>query len=147
MVVITVEKGNDLVEKPEFRFGFKSVPLPIEPETAAPVLEPVSQSVARTPVRKPKLLSKTGKIAMRALKDASDQVGIINGGSANIPAGVRTVTKAQWRLYAYQNGISDGESESAKRRAFRLGYGAVVGDGLAMVWDEQVWITQKGEAA
>jgi hypothetical protein len=148
-VLVTVEKGNDLVERPELKFEFKSVPLPVKPATTAPVLVAVSQGIAKAaPARRPKLLSKAGKIALRALKEACAQVGVPNTTkSENIPAGVRTVTKEQWRRYAYQSGISTGETQSANRKAFALGYNAVIGDGLAMVWNEQVWITRKGEIA
>jgi hypothetical protein len=145
-VIVTVEKGNDMVDKPEFRFEFRSVRLPIKPETTAPVLEPISQGIAKS-TTKPRNLSKTGKIALRALKEARNQVGTANSDSVNIPSGVRTVSRDTWRRYAYQLGISTGESESANRKAFNLGYSAVIGDGLAMVWNNQVWITTKGEAA
>lgn len=147
-VVVAVEKGNDLVEKPEFRFEFKSVPLPVEPETTAPVLVPISQGTVKAAARKPKLLSKAGKIALRALQEALDQAGVLNGpGSDHIPSGVRVTTKDVWRRYAYQAGISEGDSPDAKKKAFKRGYEAVISDGFALAWGEQIWMPKKGEAA
>jgi hypothetical protein len=115
------------------------------------IITPLDEASIPKPAKKgakPKSMTRTGKIAFQALREALTQAGTINGpGSEHIPAGARTTTKDMWRRYAYQAGISDSEDQSAKRKAFARGYDAVLGDGHAKVWGEQVWIPSAKEKA
>ncbi len=111
------------------------------------IIVPIDEADVPKPATKgtnPKSMTGTGKIAMKALQEAIGQAGTISTGSPNIPTGTPTVTKDLWRRYAYQLGISDGESESSKRQAFGRGFKEVIASNRAAIWGEEVWITQKG---
>jgi hypothetical protein len=64
------------------------------------------------------------QIAPRALRAAIDEVGEVPASSNHIPARVRTVSVDQWRGHAYRMGISEADTDDAKRMAFRRAHGA-----------------------
>jgi hypothetical protein len=138
-VVVAVEKGNDVVEKPEFRFEFKSVALPVEPETTAPVMVPIANDIAK-PSAKAKL-TKPAKTALRALIEALEKHGESAPASENIPAGIMVTTERHWRQLCYRMGISSGE-DRAKQKAFKAAHDALVGDQVVGTYDGFYWLAR-----
>src|SRR5262249_54443163 len=83
-------------------------------------------------------LSKAAQIALRALREALDEVGAIPPASNHIPAGVRCVSIDQWRRNAYARGISTSEKPRARQAAFQRAVehlnGSVIG-----IWGDHAW--------
>jgi hypothetical protein len=86
-------------------------------------------------------LPKAAQIALRALKEALAECGIIPTASNHIPTGVRVVTIDEWRQYAYRMGISTSPEDRAKQQAFKRASEHLIGSGHLGVWDDQVWLT------
>jgi AAA domain len=95
------------------------------------------------PVPKPTKvgMTKSAQIALRALHEAIDELGIVPPASNHIPEKVKTVSIDQWRQYAYRRGISNSEEDRAKQQAFKRAYEHLIGSERARVWDGQVWPT------
>jgi hypothetical protein len=86
-------------------------------------------------------MTKAGAIALRALREAVDEVGAVPPASNHIPEKIKTVTVEQWRDYAYRRGISSSSEPRAKQQAFQRSHTALIGSGHANVWDGQAWPT------
>jgi hypothetical protein len=95
-----------------------------------PSSEPVHAGQAR--------MNKSAKTALRALREAIDEIGKVPPASNHIPQRVKTVTIDQWRKYAYARGISDGE-DRARQKAFKRAYDDLIGSEHAKVWEVHVW--------
>lgn len=85
-------------------------------------------------------LSPAQRIALQALERAIEEVGAKPPTNPNIGAR-KVATVDQWRLYAYQMGISKGTGESAKRMAFDRAVEHLASEKLALVWGEFCWCT------
>lgn len=109
------------------------------------VVVTVDGSLITTASKTPRL-SKAAKTALRALRAAIDELGVIPAPSDHIPAGVRVVTVDQWRDYAYRMGISTSSEDRAKQQAFKRSSEYLIGDGHVACWDGQVWLTRQREA-
>jgi AAA domain len=88
--------------------------------------------------RKTARLPKSPQIALRALCEAVQELGVVPPVSNHIPNGVRTVTIDQWRQYAYARGISTGEGR-AKQQAFKRATDLLIGNEHVGIWGEQSW--------
>jgi hypothetical protein len=139
LAVMEVDKANDLVDKPRFEFEFKSVALPVEPETTASVVIPVAtgQRAARRAPRLPK----AAQTALRALQEAIEEFGEPAPASNHVPPGIKVTTLDRWRQYAYARGISASEESRAKQQAFRRASEHLIGAQIAGVWNELCWKT------
>jgi AAA domain-containing protein len=104
-VAVEVDKANDLVEKPRFEFQFKTVVLPIEPETTAPVVLQVQ------PLQKSGGL-KSGNLAPR-YKLARDVLAECAAGgesapiALNLPAGYLVTKNEDFRTQLISRGVID----------------------------------------
>jgi hypothetical protein len=139
-VVVTVEWMKDGPEGEVIVSRLEQVEVGQDPDgdpITSCVVVPVD-GPAPTP-DKPKGLPKAAKTALRALREATDEVGEVPPASNHIPAAMRVVTFDQWRDYAYRLGISTGE-ERARRLAFQRATEQLIGDGRVGVWDEQAWL-------
>jgi hypothetical protein len=105
-----------------------------EPITSC-VIVPVEGNVILFPKAK-RRLTDGAKIALKALQLAISEVGEIVQ-SSEIPATVKTITKAVWRRYAEARGISGSEKDDARRMAFNRAVERLVADGWAGMWDER----------
>jgi len=47
------------------------------------------------------------------------------------------VTKEQWREYAYRRGISEGDTERSRQKAFKSAFEHLV---QVHVWGDYVWL-------
>jgi hypothetical protein len=102
----------------------------------------VVEAATRAGKPKPKAHKVTGaaQIALNALRKALDEMGQAAPGSNTIPSNVRVVTLDQWRVYAYRSGVSEGDDESAKRKAFARAHERLLGAGLVGAWTDYRWL-------
>jgi hypothetical protein len=103
-------------------FRFESVPLSVDEETGKKTTAPVLIS-ADAPTdaanKKSRRLSKGAEIALRALKEAVEELGTVPPASNHIPPKAKVVTMKQWRDYAARRGICSSDSEDVKVRVGR----------------------------
>jgi AAA domain len=85
----------------------------------------------------------SGQIALRALNEAIAECGEPAPPSNHIPKDVRVTTIECWRKYAYQMGISDGQTERARQDAFKRAKDGLLAKQLICVWGEYVWAVAK----
>ena len=86
-------------------------------------------------------LSKGAVIALRALGEAVDELGVKSTNlAAQIPAGAKTVTNAQWQKQSYMRGISVSDEDAAKRMAFKRSSEHLIASGRVGSWDGLVWL-------
>jgi hypothetical protein len=144
-VHLTVDKANDLVDKPRFAFTFKSVVLCTDPETGiettAPVMMPTDMQPAPVKAKRQKNLPPGARIAHRALIEALDRHGEPSPASAYIPTKVRVVTEENWRAVCNQMGISTGERR-AKEKAFERARERLVADQIVGTFEGLYWVAR-----
>jgi hypothetical protein len=138
----TVTKANDMAEGVVASFEPKSIGFGND-EDGDPVDVCIAEPVAGAPVRsakaaRPPRTPKAAAIALAALREAIDELGEVPPASNHLPPGIKTVTEAQLRLYAYKRGISGGE-ERAKQKAFRVAFDHLNGSEF-MMWDDHIWL-------
>jgi len=138
-VTATVELMKDGTQGDEFASKLEVVEVGIDDDgdqITSCVIVPVEDGprpAARTK------LTKTAKIALDALKEAIGECGEVPPASNHIPRGVKTVTVAQWRNYAYLRGISTSDDDRARRQAFQRGTEALIAARHAAVWNNRAW--------
>jgi hypothetical protein len=103
------------------------------------VVVPVDGAPPSKKASSPKL-TKGAKIVLAALREALDECGEIPPASNHIPAGVKCVTVALWREYAYRRRISTSDKESAPRMAFARASECLIAAKEVAVWDAYVWL-------
>jgi hypothetical protein len=84
-------------------------------------------------------LTKGAKIALAALHGAIAECGEVPPASNHLPAGVKCVTVAQWRDYAYRQGITGSDESRARRIAFQRAHETLVAAKQVAVWDPYAW--------
>jgi hypothetical protein len=151
VVQVETDAAKDMVDKPRFAFMFKSVWLLTDRETGiettAPVLIEEDTSIARPKKgQKPASLPKAAQTALRALREAVNEVGAVPQASNHIPANVRVVSFDQWRTYAYKMGISAG-GERAERAAFQRSSEHLIGAQFVGAWNQQAWCRSEEQPA
>jgi hypothetical protein len=87
-------------------------------------------------------MTKGAQTALRALREAIDELGTVPPASNYIPPKVKTVTVDQWRQYAYRRGISTSDEPRAQQQAFKRATECLIGDQHVAVWGNCVWATQ-----
>jgi hypothetical protein len=107
-------------------------------ELSSCVVVPVEDAAPARVKDKRKKPSKADATALRALDEAIDEVGTLPPASNHIPPNTKVVTYDQWRIYAYQMGISTGE-QRAKEIAFQRSSERLIGDGRVGTWNDQAW--------
>jgi AAA domain len=90
---------------------------------------------------KPAKMPKAVQTALRALKEAILELGVVPPASNHIPPRVPVVTFDQWRDYAYRRGISTSGEAPALRQAFKRASEHLIGGGHFGAWDGQAWPT------
>jgi AAA domain len=107
------------------------------------VVVPINAEAAQrdTLTSTPGRLPKAAQIALSALKMALEQVGEAASDATNIPAQTRTVTKTQWRHFAYRCGISGSTEGRAQQQAFQRAVKHLTAIGIVSLANEQVWLT------
>jgi hypothetical protein len=144
IVHVETDAAKDLVDKPRFAFTFTSVLLDIDldtgVETTAPVVVPTTHIAKPTKPRKN--LPRGAQIALRALREAIDEVGAVPEASNHIPPKIRVVSEEQWRQYAYARNISRGE-ERAKQAAFHRSSETLIAEQHVGFWNGQAWLAEE----
>jgi hypothetical protein len=148
-VLVEIDVAKDLVDQPRFMFAFKSVTLFTNPETRANTTAPVMVEIEGAPPAKvskgkSRRLPGAAQTALRALREAVDEVGAVPPVSNHVPHNVRTVTTDQWRTYAYKRGISSGE-QRAREKAFERATERLTGDQMVGTWGDLYWPASKQE--
>jgi hypothetical protein len=148
-VLVEIDVAKDLVDRPRFMFAFKSVTLFTDPETGTDTTAPVMVEIevapsAKASKGKPRRLPGAAQTALRALREAVDEVGAVPPASNHVPPNVRTVTTDQWRIYAYKRGISSGE-QRAKEKAFERSTERLTGEQMVGTWGDLYWPASKQE--
>ena len=87
-------------------------------------------------------LNDSSEIALQALRKAIQEAGTTPMASNHMPPNVRVVSKEMWRKYAYLAGISDGETERAKQKAFSRAYTELVAKKFVSTWGSDVWLVE-----
>jgi hypothetical protein len=102
--------------------------------------EPVTSAVVEPtePVKQRPRLSPQQKIGMQALDDALATKGEKRHGE-HVPRNRRCVSLAVWREFCDRHGLSDGESESAQRRAFHAVKNALHKKEVIRIFDDHIW--------
>jgi hypothetical protein len=142
-----VDKANDGPDDVKIRFTLISVELGRNLETGkvtkAPLVIPLADNAEEAPNAKagPKL-PKATQLALRALREAVDEMGVPAPASNHIPASARVVTVEQWRDYSYKLSISSSEEPRARQQAFQRATENLQAARLIGVWDRHVWVAE-----
>jgi hypothetical protein len=103
------------------------------------LIEPPARR-ADTETMKAAPLTPAAKIALAALADALNDVGVSPPAAERIPRCVaKVVTAEQWRTYAYRRQISKGKPR-AQQAAFSRAQDLLLANGRVGVWDDHIWI-------
>jgi hypothetical protein len=143
-IVASVEWLKDGPEGDQIVSRLKLVDVDIDPDgdpVKSCVVIPVEGPAIAPTQKKQPPLPKAARTALRALREAVQEVGQPAPASNHIPPNIAVVTVDQWRTYAYRLGISVGE-ERAKQRAFKRAHEHLVGTEAVAVWDDYVWPTR-----
>ncbi|MGK7754683.1 MULTISPECIES: helicase RepA family protein [unclassified Roseovarius] len=102
--------------------------------------EPVTSAVVEPtePIKQAPRLSAQQKIAMQALDDALAAKGK-KMHSDQFPSNRRCVPLSVWRELCDRHGLSDGQSDSAQRRAFHAVKKALHTKEVVRIFDDHVW--------
>jgi hypothetical protein len=141
-IVATIERAKDAPAGLEIVSRLAVVDLGKDEdgdEITSCVVEPVGEPAATKAKAKPKALTKTAKIVLRALHVALDELGAEPPASGHIPAGVKAVTVEQWRNFAFKTGICTSDKAHSKGAAFNRGSEALLVARQIGIWEPYVW--------
>ena len=135
VVMAKTSKQRDMPTGKVFAYVLRDVELGAdedgEPVTSA-VIEPTE------PVEQKPRLSAQQTIALQALDDALAAKGE-KLHSDQFPRNRRCVSLGVWREYCDRHGLSDGQSDSAQRRAFHAVKKALHTKEIVRIFDDYVW--------
>ena len=140
-IIATVELMKDGSQGDEFASRLEVVDVGID-DDGDPITSCVIEAVdGEAQPKKPpgSKLTKGARIALAALHEAVSECGAIPPASNHIPAGVKTVTIAQWRDYSFRRGICSSEDPRAKRMAFQRASEALVAAKSVAIWEPHAW--------
>jgi len=160
IVTATVELAKDMPEGATFASRLEPVDLGLDQDgdkITTCVVVPVEEALlATTQKRKAKKLAPAAVTAMRAIKEAILETGIVPPASNHIPANTKGVTKDQWRDYACRRGIcpvsgregkTPEEAEKllreAQRKAFGRASAELIAAGQVGCWDDFFWLAKE----
>lgn len=104
----------------------------------------LSEAAPKAPPKRPDRprVSPAARNALDALRKAIEAAGQVPPASNHIPGGKQAVQEDLWRRYCYEASVSAGESDSAKRQAFRRATASLQAEGLIGVWDGWIWLAK-----
>jgi hypothetical protein len=142
----TITKQRDGPTEGEVIFRLQPVSLGFDQdgeEVTSCVIEPLGQSQATRPRRRPKLSAKQ-KIALDMLYKALAEVGGAAPPDNRIPSTATVVDVDLWRRYFYAAVESDGASAEARKKAFQRVREALqaLQPPIIGIWNEQVWLVE-----
>ncbi|HEV2605007.1 MAG TPA: bifunctional DNA primase/helicase [Microvirga sp.] len=145
---LEIDKVNDGPDDVRLGFTLESVTLSIDPDTGkattAPVVVPTEddgQSAHGGQDRGPKL-SAAEKRALDMLREAIASAGKEAPACDYIPRKARVTSEELWRTYCYQGGISTGDTQDAKRKAFVRSAQTLIAKRKVGKWGEFVWLIE-----
>jgi KaiC/GvpD/RAD55 family RecA-like ATPase len=103
------------------------------------VVEHLGMAAAGEKAARPHRLPAAQKLALNMLHEAIVRGGELPPASTHIPVDKRCITEELWRQYCYQGGISAGDSQDAKRKAFNRALEALLADDRIGSWDGWFW--------
>jgi hypothetical protein len=149
---LEIDKVNDGPEDVRLAFTLQSVTLSTDPETGKATTAPVVvqaecdiQPAHGGNSRGPKLTA-AEKRALDMLREAVASEGKETPACEYIPRKARVVPEELWRAYCYQGGISTGDTQDAKRKAFVRSAEALIAKHKVGKWGESVWLVEQVEA-
>jgi hypothetical protein len=156
IITTTVELAKDMAEGVTILSRLVPVELGFDQEgdpiTTCVVLPVEDGEIAKPERKRKKKLAPSAATALRALKEAIADTGIMPPASDHVPTGIRGVTKDQWRDYASRLGICTDSGREAKtsdeaekllreaqRKAFARGSGELIAAGQVGCWNDFFW--------
>jgi hypothetical protein len=136
-----VVKSSDHEEGQRIAFSLKSTTIG-QDEHGDPITAPVvvEEALAGIAPKKKAELPAAAKVAINALQEAVDDLGVIPPASSHIPAMVKAVTMQQWRDYAYRLGVSGSDEPASRQKAFNRAMAALQSAHAIGVWEPHVWV-------
>lgn len=89
---------------------------------------------------KPKKLPAAQARALAMLNEAILTASEIPPACNHIPSDTRCVREELWRRYCYQGGISAGDTQQARHKAYSKAAETLIADGLVGAWDDWRWV-------
>jgi hypothetical protein len=89
---------------------------------------------------KPRKLPAAQIRALSMLREAILTDGQRPPASNHIPPDKDCVSEKTWRQYCYQGGISTGDTQQAKHKAYSKAAETLIAEGQVGAWDEWVWL-------
>lgn len=142
---IKCTKSRDFVTPRDITYELKSVTIGDDQDgdkVTSCVVEATSEPLKKHSKRK--ALTGQAKIAFEALDAALQQNGKRYPDSKTYPQGVDIVDVMHWRDECYKRGLTDGESESARRNAFHRVKKSLQNKDLIQIFEDRVWRSQNG---
>jgi hypothetical protein len=139
----TVTKQRDSRTEGKFAFTLDDVDVDLRDDgtlVTSCVVVPGDEITAAKGERRERL-PKAAQTALRALREAIHEHGIVPSPADDIPSGVRAVTVDQWRDRAYAMTITRSTAERAKQQAFKRAFERLIKEGRVSVWNGQAWLT------
>jgi hypothetical protein len=135
-----VVKSSDHEEGQRIAFSLNGVTIG-EDEHGDPITAPVVvEATAGVSPKKKAELSAAAKVAINALQEAIDDLGVIPPASSHIPPKTKAATMDQWRSYAYRLGISGSEGPRARQQAFDRAMRTLQTAKAIGIWEPHAWI-------
>lgn len=144
-IVATVEFMKDGADGDEIVSTLRVIEVGID-EDGEPITSCVVDAVDDGPAKigKPgRVTGAAAKNALELLRRAIAEAGEVPPASNHIPNGTRAVSDDLWRRYCYEGSISDGGSESARRKAFARSAATLKAAGVIGVWNGWVWLIER----
>jgi hypothetical protein len=142
IITATVAKQRDRAGGQSFVFTLQEVEIGHDehdrPITSA-VIVPADNAFAEAAPKKK--LTPAATIALRALREAIDELGEKAPASNHIPPHASVVTLDVWRRYAYARGVSGSDKDRARQTAFQRASECLVAANLAALWERHAWLT------
>jgi hypothetical protein len=136
-----VVKSSDHEEGQRIAFSLKSVTIGTD-EHGDPITAPVvvEEAMAGVAPKKKAELSPSARVAINALQEAIDDLGVIPPASSHIPPMTKAATMDQWRSYAYRLGISGSEEPRARQQAFDRALKTLQAARVIGIWEPHAWV-------
>jgi hypothetical protein len=135
---VELVKSRDGETGPLFDFTLRIIELGHDADgdpITSGVVDPIENAAKET---KPKSLTNTQKIALKALTDVLARGGAVPAPDSRIPPNVPCVSEAVWREYCGKRSISKG-GPNAQRMAFNRAAEGLIDAGLVSKWGDLVW--------
>lgn len=137
----TVMKANDSEEGERVTFTLESVE--IGPETAAPVVVAADPLIVSATAKKSgRKIPDRARLGLRALADAVNTHGKPAPPALQLPAGIRTVTIAQWREELFRQSVIPQDHKNPKV-AFDRVRETLAARSLIGIREEEVWLVSE----